>query len=444
MTRCGITASVKLSLWILLGVGATSLSWGASQAHTYGLDASSAGRAGSVTAEASNPHAALYNPALLGTVTQSALTFSTLLTQVSVNPIGPVILPESQRNSDTPVSGTVSVPQLSQTRWALGLTLPITLKKLSRKVGFGFSASGPYEKLRSFNAYAPDDFYTARYGTADGQLKGTTSLGIELISNHLFFGAGLSLFLSGAGTAETTLSDTPTSRMNLDVVLQSAPVVGFYGKWDAFASALTYHQSIHPQLEQAMKARIQILKNTSIQQPLSMRGSLYYEPEMLEWEVQNRWNRLGVSAGLSYQLWNGYQAPILITETQDAAGARYQTQDSGVIARNTWNPRVSFNYEFSPKWSTSVGYQLRPTPFTDLSGPSNLLDSNTHILGASIRTQWVENGLFDGPLGLGVFGQLHHFERRTLPKPDASRAGYPEVQFSGNALLVGVSAEVPL
>lgn len=444
MTRCGITTSVKLIFSIALGLWGGTFGWGASQAHTYGLDASSVGRAGSVTTEASNPHAALYNPALLGTVSESTLAFSTLITQVSVNPIGPVVLPESQRNSEDPVSGTVAMPRLSQTRWSLGLTIPVTLKKLSRKVGFGFSASGPYEKLRSFNAYAPDDFYSARYGTADGQLKGTTSLGIELISNHLFFGAGLSLFLSGAGTAETTLSDNPTSRMNLDVVLQSAPVVGLYGQWDAFASALTYHQSIHPQLEQAMKARIQILKNTSIQQPLFMKGSLYYEPEMLEWEVQNQWNRWLVSAGLSYQLWNRYQAPILITETQDAEGTRYQTQDTQVSAQNTWNPRCSLSYEFSRSWSTSLGYQFRPTPFTNLSGSSNLLDSNTHILGASIRTQWVENGLFEGPLGLGVFGQYHHFEKRTFSKTDATRAGYPEVHFSGNAFLVGVSAEVPL
>lgn len=399
-----------------------------SQAQNFGLDAKSTGRAGSVTAEEKNAHSALYNPALLGAQTQSGFSFSTSQVEVKITELG---------NRDT-------LPSQSQTRWALGFNRPIHLKTLSRQAGFGLSFSGPFEKIRGFVAHAPDDSFTARYGTADGQFKGTASLGLELIPNTLFFGTGLSLFLSGAGVAETTISSNPTSRMNLDVVLEKAPVFGLYARSDSFSSALTYHQKIDPILEQEVRAKVEINKRDTFEQPVLMRSSLYFEPQTLEWDLQQRESALSWSVGLSYQFWKDYQAPVLFTETPDLIGNTHRTNGGNPPTRNTLNPRASLGMRLGTQTFASMGYQFRPTPFFDLSGTSNALDADTHILGMALEQHFSDSWILGTPLSLGFFGQVHRLNNREIFKTPQNGGASSAYTLNGNAWIVGVSAQAEL
>ncbi len=430
-------------LYFLAGAIASSLALG-SQAQNFGLDAASTGRAGSVTAEESNVHAAIYNPALLGTQKQSGFSFSTFQVDVKVNEFDSIFLPRALRKSDEPVRDKLQLSPLSQTRWALGFNHPLRVKALSRQAGFGLSFSGPFEKLRGFVAHAPDDFFTARYGTADAQFKGTASLGLELIPKTLYVGTGLSLFLSGAGAAETTLSSNPTSRMNLDVVLEKAPVVGLYARTDSFSSALTYHQKIDPILEQAVKAKIRIGGRDTFEQPVIMRSSLYFEPRTIDWDFQQKVNQLAWSVGLSYQLWGEYQPPVLFTETPDLMGTTHRTSGGKPPTRNTLNPRASVGIPLGATTLASLGYQYRPTPFFDLSGLSNALDSDTHILGMALEQHFTDSWILGTPVNLGVFGQIHRFKNREITKTPQSGSPSSAFTFTGNALVVGVSAQAEL
>ncbi|NBX75869.1 MAG: hypothetical protein EBQ92_04900 [Proteobacteria bacterium] len=432
-----------LKLLHFLAWSVASFSFG-SQAQNFGLDAQSTGRAGSVTAEEKNDHAALYNPALLGTKNQSGFSFSTFQVEVKVDDFDSVFLPRSLRKTDDPVKDRLQLSAQSQTRWALGFNQPLRLKALGRQAGFGLSFSGPFEKLRGFVAHAPDDFFTARYGTADAQFKGTASLGLELIPKTLYVGTGLSLFLSGAGAAETTLSSNPTSRMNLDVVLEKAPVVGLYAKSGSYSSALTYHQKIDPILEQAVKAKVRINGRDTFEQPVVMRSSLYFEPRTIDWDLQQKGNHLLWSIGLSYQLWGEYQPPVLYTETPDLTGTTHRTSGGKPPTRDTLNPRASVGIPLGATTLASLGYQYRPTPFSDLSGISNALDTDTHILGMALEQHFSDSWILGTPVNLGVFGQIHRFKDREISK--TARPGSPASTFTytGNALVVGVSAQAEL
>lgn len=415
-----------------------------SQAQNFGLDAQSTGRAGSVVADESNGHAALFNPALLATQKETRFSFSTSQVEVKVGAFDSVLLPRSLRTSDAPVKERFQLPALSQTRWALGFNQPLRFKALSRTGGLGFSFSGPYEKLRGFVAHAPDDFFTARYGTADAQFKGTASLGFELIPETLFFGTGLSLFLSGAGAAETNLSSNPTSRMNLDVVLEKAPVVGLYVRTGSFSSALTYHQQINPILEQEMKAKLQINGRDTFEQPVLMRSSLYFEPKTFEWELQQKLSQFVWSIGLAYQVWSAYESPILFTETPDLTGKPQRTSGGKPPSRNTLNPRGSIGFNLGSATRASMGYQYRPTPFFDLSGTSNALDADTHILGLALEQHFSDTWVLNAPLSLGVFGQIHRFKDREVSKSSQNGAPHSSFTYTGNALVFGVSAQAEL
>ncbi|NBT58566.1 hypothetical protein EBT16_07255 [bacterium] len=432
---------VKLLPFLIVGLSPFVFG---SQAENFGLDAQSTGRAGSVTAEETSAHAAFFNPALLATQKQTHFSFSTSQVEVKVNEFDSVLLPRALRSSDDPVKDRYQLPALSQTRWSVGFNQPLRFKALSRTGGLGFSFSGPYEKLRGFVAHAPDDFFTARYGTADGQFKGTASLGFELVPDTLFFGTGLSLFLSGAGVAETSLSSNPSSRLNLDVVLEKAPVVGLYAKAGSFSSALTYHQKIDPILEQEMKAKVRINGRDTFEQPVLMRSSLYFEPKTFEWELAQKSRAFAWSVGLSYQLWNEYQAPVLFTETQGLTGAPLRTVYGSAPTRNTVNPRASLGLNLSSSSRASLGYQFRPTPFFDLSGTSNVLDADTHIVGMALEHQFSDSWVLGTPLNLGVFGQIHQFKDREIVKTAQKGGPSSTFTFTGNAVVLGVSAQAEL
>lgn len=432
----------KLLTWAFFGC-LSSVGWG-SQAQNFGLEALSTGRAGSVIAEEQNAHSALFNPALLGAQNQSSFSFSTSQTAVKTGSLGSIHLPRSLRRSDEPLSENYSLPDQSQTRWALGWNTPIRLKRLNRNAGLGLSLSGPYEKLRGFVAYAPDDVYLVRYGTADAQFKGTTSLGLELVPKKLFLGAGLSLFLSGAGAAETYLSDTPSSRMNLDVVLRTAPVLGIYSTYGGLSSAITFHESINPTLEQSMKAKIRLNGMDAFEQPLLMKSSLYFEPRTVEGEVQKDFSTFKISLGISYQVWSPYQPPVLITEAPDSTGVTQKSRAGTVTMKNTLNPRASIGVALTPSLDSYLGYQFRPSPVSDLSGEANALDTDTHLIGLSLEQRFSSSFFTETPLRLGVFGQYHRLTERTVLKEDTKAAGGPGFNFSGNAYVVGLSVRAEL
>lgn len=415
-----------------------------SQAQNFGLESLSTGRAGSVIAEKQTAHPALFNPALLGVQDKPSLSFSTSQITVKTNSLGVIQLPRSLRRSDEALGASYSLPDQSQARWALGWNTPVRLSRLNRNMGLGISLSGPYEKLRGFVAYAPDDVYLVRYGTADAQFKGTTSVGFEIVPKKLFLGAGLSLFLSGAGAAETYLSDTPSSRMNLDVVLRTAPVLGVYSTYGGLSSALTFHESINPTLEQSMKAKIRLNGMDTFEQPLLMKSSLYFEPRTVEGEVQKDFYTFKVSVGISYQVWSPYQAPVLLTEAPDSTGTTQKSRGGAVIMTNTWNPRASIGVPITPSLTSYLGYQFRPSPVKDLSGEANALDSNTHLLGLSLEQRFLNSFLTDTPIRLGVFGQYHRMTERDVQKQDTKAAGGPGFNFSGNAYVVGLSVRAEL
>ena len=416
----------------------------ASQAQNFGLDAQSTGRAGAVTAESESAYSALFNPALLPTQSRPSFSFSTSQTRVNYKSFSSVLLPRSQRRTDEPSYGDYQLPAVDQTRWSLGFTYPLPLKALARKGGFGFAFSGPYEKLRGFAAHAPDDFFAVRYGAADSQLKGTVSVGLELIPETLFVGAGTSLSLSGAGTAETVLSDNPTSRMNLDVALESSPVLGVYSRLGNSSLGLAYHEKINPRLEQAMNARIKLNGRDSFYQPLLMRSSLYFEPRSLECDFQHDFAPVKVSAGVSYQFWTEYEAPVLFTETSDSLGELRQTQGGKVAAQNTLNPRASLTFAFNSLTTASLGYQYRPTPIKSAQQSSNAVDSDTHLLGLSLQHRFDQAWLLESPLTVGLFGQVHRMSNRQITQsgPNAERSR--SFDFSGNAFVIGVSGKADL
>jgi hypothetical protein len=421
----------------------------ASQDRNFGLGGMTSGRVSGVTAETENPFAALYNPALIPSQSRAQFGFSTGLAGSRHGTLTQVLVDSPQYRTERGIARRqdLKLQDFSAAQWTTGLTLPFRLPFLKpRRGGLGLAVSGPYERLRSFHAGTPYDFSRLRYGTSDAQFKGTIGGGVEILPETLFFGGGLSLFMTTAGAADATLvADNPTGRLQLDVGLNTALVAGLYGRHEMTSAALVYRQEVNPTLDQKFEGQVQLGGTETFHQPFVMHASMYFEPAALEMDVQHDFGPVKASAGLSYQRWTTYHPSYLVLSGPDAGGATRTTRAPRPPMRDTFSPRTSLEVPFlERRMSVAAGYQYRPTPMTDLSGPVNVLDSDTHIVGLSLRHRLGESEWFPFPMSWGIYGQYHWIANRRVEKADPGYIGAPGFDFGGNAYAYGLSLQAEL
>jgi hypothetical protein len=317
---------------------------------------------------------------------------------------------------------------------------------LNRKAGLGVVVSGPFEKVGTFASLTPYDFFSLRYGNADSQFKATLSGSLEVWREMLFIGAGVSFFMSSSGAADARiLSSNPTGRLQLEMSLNSAVLAGAFWKTGATAGSLVFRQSVSPSFVQSVTGSAELGNGTgTVDIPFLMTSSLYFEPQAIEGEVQHDFGPLKASAGMSYQLWGSYRPPSVRIEALDANRTIRATEIPPLSLRNTWNPRASLDLPLARHrtWF-SLGYQFRPTPLTDLSGPANLVDSDTHVVGLSFRHAIPSSEVFPLPLTLGLFGQVHFFSARKITKATET-IGAPGYDLDGNSYIYGANLQLSL
>ena len=418
-----------MRLFLLTAV--TSVLLIASPSENFGLGGETSSRVNGVVAEEQNPYAAFYNPALIAASERPQFAFTTSVAKTSFSSIQ---------------SGTraVQLPAQSLTYWSMGFTYPFLLPPVSRSLGLGVSLNGPFHRLRNFNAHQPDDFFALRYGNSDSQFAATISGSVELWPEHLYFGTGVSFYISGGGNADATLSENPTGRMALDVGLESALVTGFVGKVERTRLGFSYHQELNPTFVQQLEARVPIL-GTTFRQPILVRSSLYYEPHRFELEGQHDFGNCKVSMGLAYQLWQQYTPPVLIVETQTLGGETRTTQLASPQLRNTVSPRASLTVPtVNRRWSFSGGYEFRPSPIASTADEANVLDSDTHILGLGIEHTVLPGEFIAGQMRFGLFGQYHRLSERDIAKNAREGRAASSYKFSGSSYTYGIYLQAEL
>lgn len=414
----------------------------ASQDQNYGLGGITTGRAGAVTAEPENPYAALYNPALLAAQKGPRLVISSAIARSSYNPFPSVLLdsPDFRTATGARTTGDAQIASSDLALWSIGLSHPVWIPRLVRRVGLGVVVSGPFNKLRTFQAGTPYDFASLRYGGSDSQFKGTLSAAVEIWPEKVFFGAGLSMFITSAGAAEATIAaDNPTGRFALDVGLNTAAILGLYVVEGKSRASLVFRQEIAPAFEQRFIGKVQVGRTDTLYQPMAFRSTLYFEPHTFEADLQHDFELATVSLGVGWQMWSRYQPSFLVASATRSDGIERQTEVPALRLKNTWNPRIAADF---PLWNRlftlSAGYQWRPTPLSDTSGSINLVDSDAHIFGLGFLHHFAEG------FSWGLAGQYHFRSRRSVSKPSNGLIGAPGYEVGGEAYTYGLSLQAEL
>lgn len=420
----------------------------ATQDQIFGMGGLASGRVSTLPSDPDNPFSALSNPALLPMGTTPRFSFATSFVGSSRDPLKNVSLdsPEFRTSTGRAQSGDYQFQDAAASLWVTSFQYPFNLPRwASRRAGIGIVASGPFGHLRNFRSSTPYDFSVLRYGTSDSQFKGTISTGFEIIPDKLTFGLGLSMFITASGDADAYLvSDNPSGRLNLDVGLNTSMVSGLTYKYDdgdaVHLFSLTYHQAAAPKLIQQFVGNVDLgVGRGTATVPATLETYLYYEPETWETEWQGNYEGTKVSLGFSYQRWSDYRASYLVVQTVNADNSRTVSQTPSNQLRDTLNPRASVEIPlYKESWRLGTGYQYRPSPVKDLSQSTNLLDSDTHVFGASVRYHFKGNDWFPLPLNLSLHGQYHHFATRDVQKASSQYVGSPGFKYAGNAYNIGV------
>jgi len=416
-----------------------------SQDQAYGLGDRSAGRVGSVTADAANPYAALYNPALLAAQQYPTFAFSTASAVASFAPLRNVRLATSEGRAGE--SGEFKLPDSHLTLWSAGYATAFDMPRwMERRGGFGLALSGPYQTLRTYSASTPQDFFPLRYGTSDAQFKATLSGAVEVIPEYLMFGAGVSLYIVTGGNAEVAVTgDNPSGRLALDVGLRAAPVAGLYFENGGTGASLVFREAIDPVFQQSFTGTVPVAGDTVVKQPVLVRTSLYYEPRLLEGDLQHNFGFATISAGIAYQQWTSWKAAFLTAEVPDSSGNTHRTQVPSIGMRDTWSPRVSFEVPLvGERLSFAAGYQFRPSPVKDVSGAANPLDTDIHVVGASFHHHLGEVEWLPFELNWGLYAQYHWMKNRTVNKASGADVGAPGYSVQGHAYAFGVTVGADL
>ncbi len=414
----------------------------AAQDQMYGLGGTTTGRVGGVAAEPDNAFASLLNPALLAASPRGKFSFSFGGVQARMDsPTGVRLDSRTYRTRDgADRSGNATLPEVRTAVMSAGFTQPIPLRFWpDHKMGVGLSMSGPLGQFRRWVALSPYDFTMLRYGAADTQFKGTLSAGLELIPKRLFIGGGVSLFMTSNGVTEASLTaENQTGRMAMDIAFNTSGIVGLYSVFGKFAAGLVWRQRVNPVLRQTFIGTAQMGAVDFANQPAAAESSLYYEPGVIELELQQTFDRWVASVGVGYQQWSQYRPRYLTLATRDASGAERSTTPAVVPMHDTWNPRASVEWRGWNKWRMSAGYQYRPAAVSDFSQAGNLLDADTHVTGLSVQREMGEV-LFLNNMTLGFYGQAHWMNSRPVVKASDAFIGSPGYTIGGRGLVFGAT-----
>jgi hypothetical protein len=432
-----------LALWVAATMTATLPGAPA----RWGGDPYAAATAGNALRQASSAFAAGNNPSLLGVDAEAAFGIGFTTASFRWGGLGNVVVdsPAFRVEDGRLRRASVTPPEAPVTAMVLGLRVPIrSSARWLPPMGVGITASGPLSTLRQFRASSPYDFAGLRYGTTDAQFKANVGVSAA-VAPRFFLGAGLDVFVTAAGNADVAVGgDEPIGRFAMDVGWNTAAVLGAFWNGEATSAALTYRQRIEPRLRQEFVGALALGGADVAALPLALEATLYGEPETFELEVGRRVGNFSFAAGLRWERWEGLATSALSVRARLPEGKVRRTGSANVRFRDTLSPAASVSYAATEAWNLSAGYRWSPTPMRDFSGPANVLDAGTHVVGVGVSHRLPGGDVLPCPIRWSVAVQRHWTERVSVTKARADAVGAPGYLLFGGGIGVHAGLELAL
>jgi len=394
----------------------------------------SSGTSTSLPNSTQNAFAAWMNPAALALNNATIIAWS-LNAQASVlNSLSAI---QSEQN---PGIGNYDFPDDQQAYWQAGLTQPFRSSLISddQKWAWGLTVSGPWNKARQLSSGPNTLFIPIRQRACDNQFRSTLGLGVELVPDSLSIGVALSAHLHTAGNARASLTpNRPNAEVAVDVGWTSALTLGGVYQRGPHQLGFSYHQAAAPKFIQDITGSIEVGGATTINQPMTLSSTLYYEPHRVSLDYRYHFaNSFYLLTGISWETWGGYEPPSLRVVTKNADGSTITSEVPVFETENTLNPLIGISYQPQAPFNAHLAYQFKPTPLVD-QGNTNLLDASTHIFAVDVGYQ------LSDPIRLSASGQIQWVPTRHFSRP-TGQVGSPGYDYAAIAYSYGLQLEAEL
>lgn len=360
--------SLRLGLCLALVLLAPRTAGAHAFEEVFGTDARFKAMANAATALADGPAAAYFNPARLteSPGVQVSLGFDLVTSHLYADPI-PL---EEVTNQ------TLSVI-------CFGLTGEIW----PERAFVGVLLSLPVGPLMVMDSSSLND--TPTFPLYDDRLQVLSvlaALGARVVDS-LSLGLGISV-LAGShlnlALGVPTLSD---QEAEMDFTYKMSPVAALvagvsWKPWRTLHLGLTYRTALFHKLEGILDTELDLV-GVQADILVGYEGMMWYTPQQLAFGVSYRfWDRLDLSADLTWYEWSDYPGPyVQLTILNSATAALlkvpepYEAEYSDIVV-----PRIGVAYQIGSRVVARAGYAFHPTPVPLPQGKANAVGSSKHVL----------------------------------------------------------------
>ena len=240
-------------------------------------------------------------------------------------------------------------------------------------------------------------------------------MAMELLLQIIFFGAGISLFMTSSGAAEARPSVTQKSHGRLTLVLRdpnTAALAGLFGKSARNQGQPRFsRQAIDPKFQQTLNPRVQWAGQISVRQPLSCEDSPLLRAGASGVRLAARFWPGERLRGVSYRCGRRISPPTSPFRPS-REGNEGRPNAFALFEQHFEPPGIRREIAlFQKRAVISAGYQYRPSPLAIFRELETCSIRTPHVVGLSFCHRLKPGAFLALPSGVGPLRPVSFFEQ---------------------------------
>lgn len=404
---------------ILLSLFASTSAW-ASYPELFGASFTTSSIGNQANLNSNDPGNNYYAPAVLGFSDKFNVILQASSTAGHFKEVSNIIVSNSTNSNNAPATGNAKTNFSKFYGSALHVALPVGGVRHMGTLGLSvFLPIGTLTETNSGDPFLPEYvMFHSRYQRTSAYLNFAKKW-----DDDLSFSLGAVLGFQATADVKTNMSLNGANygswaKAQSKVDPSIGAIVSVAKRFQDSTMYFTYQQE--------MKSNLKTLVNGEITNPnlallnSSLSSMIFYDPHTFRLGGSTDFGDAELFLGVEYMMWSGYKTPIMNVD-KNAGVVVPSTNYEKLEIRDTINPRIGLKYNWTNRWSTSLGAQYRMTPLKgDFSGAGNSIDANTVVGTGGLQYRMV---VFSKDVHLGASFQYHHLLEKKVTKTDGQENG---------------------
>ncbi len=404
---------------ILLSLFATSSAW-ASYPELFGASFTTSSIGNQANLDSNDPSNNYYAPAVLGFSDKFNVLLQASSTAAHFKEVTNIVVTNSTNSNNAPTTGNARTNFSKFYGSALHVALPVGGAKHMGTLGLSvFLPIGTLTETNSGDPFLPEYvMFHSRYQRTSAYLNFAKKW-----SDDFSFSLGAILGFQATADVKTDLSLNGANygswaKAQSKVDPSIGAIVSIAKRFEDTTMYLTYQQE--------MKSNLKTVVNGEVTNPSiallnsSLSSMIFYDPHTFRLGGSTDFGDAELFFGVEYMMWSNYKTPIM-TVDKNAGVVVPSNNYEKLKIRDTINPRLGLKYNWTNRWSTSLGAQYRMTPLEgDFSGAGNSIDANTVVGTGGLQYRMV---IFSKDVHLGASFQYHHLLDKKVTKTTGQENG---------------------